>query len=209
MSAKPEAKGPHNRLEVTHVIRAALAEPTNVNFYRYAESQTSRWLGFLFAASGFAFACFMLWRVLSTGPSVLNILFGTLGLAWGLLWLLACIHTNPRHFEISTLGITSFDDRGEIVALWDEITKVEKFKSRIDRKPRLHFRTSAGDFIVFGNLYQFDRLLEEIRLHIPDRIFEGKDKSWIWRATCSKCGGEFSGNACRYCERSINRPDQT
>ncbi len=189
------------------ILQTPLTESGSITFYSYGESHLARWFGLISAAAGFAVALLKLWEVLSAGVDFLDILFGTLGLAWGLLWLLASLHTNPRHFEISELGITSFNDHGEIVAFWDEVRKAEKFKSRIDRRPRVHFHTAAGDFIVYSNLRDFDRFIEDLALHIPDRLFEGRDKSWLWRATCSNCGGEFSGNACPHCQQPITQPN--
>jgi len=179
---------------------AAEPERGRVTAFRYKRSRIGHWIGLIWATLGFAVTILIVWAIISDGPSLGEIGFGVFAVGWALVSLLVYFHVDKRRLEIGEGGITAFSGDGKLSATWDEVTKVERFNSKLDGKPRVHFQTSKGDFIVSHDLADIEQCLNTVRHHVGERFMETKPKGWLWRPSCSNCGTRFSGNSCTVCE---------
>jgi hypothetical protein len=172
----------------------------SVTVFRYKKRKPSRWYAVPASAVGLLLAVYLFYDSMRRADDVLSAFWAFVGLGAAFFGVWSAHKVNEVLVEVSTHGIASISANRRSFANWDEVTKVDQFRSRNDRKLRLHFHTSRGDFVVSEKLLDFAEFLHGVKRHVGDRMLPEK-KIWrTWRWTCSNCGTSFSRTSCGFCE---------
>ena len=187
--------------ELEGLLPAAKAELESLKTFRYAKPKTRQWWGVLLSSIGvFLFSLLPFYSALREGDDPQAVLWGFFSLGLGVFSLWWSGKSDERRLEVGKHGVASISGKGKIFAAWDEVRKVEQFRSKGHAKLRIYFHTSSGDFVVHQRLLQFDAFLGTVKQHVGDRMLPEKKKWRPWRWTCSNCGTKFSRTSCGFCE---------